>query len=87
MGSIGATKPIVHKRTEFFQQELFNKLPKKLQVDNIIDIEKEKTDYDGIRYEAIIEFDDGFQRSISEYGWSDFKYYLENVLKDRNFEQ
>lgn len=84
MESIG--KSIVHTRSKFFQQAVFDRLPKKLKIDNIIDIGAEKI-ADGTRYGAVIEFDDGFQRSISEYGWKDFKSYLERVLKVRRYEQ
>lgn len=85
MGSIG-NKAITHTRSNFFQQAVYDRLPKALKSDNIIDIGAEKTS-DGTRYGATIEFDDGFQRSISEYGWADFKDYLKNVLKDRRYEQ
>ena len=73
------------QRSNSFDQALFNKLPKKLQVKNITDIGKDKT-ADGTRYRAVITYDDGFTRSIGEYTLADFKDYLENVLKDRRFE-
>lgn len=85
MGSVG-NKTIVHVRSSFFEQKVFDRLPKSLKSDNIIDIGKEKT-MDGTRYSATIEYDDGEQRSISEYSWSEFKYYLEQVLKDRRYSQ
>lgn len=78
MGSIGTSR-IIHTRSKFFDEAVFNRLPKKLKTDNIIDIGKYK-DADGTRYNAVVEFNDGFQRSISEYGWADFKDYLEEVL-------
>lgn len=86
MGSIGTGTTITHVRSKFFEEAVYNRLPKKLKTDKLIDIGKEKN-VDGTRYSAVIEFDDGFQRSISEYSWSDFKYYLEEVLKNRHYEQ
>lgn len=85
MGSVG-NKAITHIRSKFFQQAVYDRLPKNLRTNNIIDIGAEKTS-DGTRYGATIEFDDGFQRSISEYGWADFKSYLKNVLEDRRYQQ
>ena len=74
------------ERANSFDQALFNKLPKKLQVENIVDIGKDKT-IDGTRYRAVVKFNDGFTRSIGDYTMSDFKAYLEGVLKDRKYEQ
>jgi hypothetical protein len=79
-------KAAFFKREKDFDEVLFNKLPKKIQVENIIDIGKDKT-VDGTRYRAVIKFEDGYTRSIAEYTLSDFKYYLKNVLKNRNYEQ
>lgn len=62
-----------------FDQKVFNSLPNKLKDDRIIAIDKTKTS-DGTRYSAGIMWEDGFQRSISEYGFSDFKGYLDDVL-------
>ena len=74
------------KREPFtFDSTVFNRLPKKLQDDRVVAIDKYK-DSDGVNYHAVIVWEDGFERGISEYGWGDFKYYLENVLKDRKFE-
>lgn len=63
-----------------FDSTLFNKLPKKLQDDKIVALDRYK-DSDGVNYNAVIQWEDGFERSIHEYGWGDFKYYLELVLK------
>lgn len=62
-----------------FDQKVFNSLPNSLKDDRIIAIDKTKTS-DGTRYSAGIMFEDGFQRRISEYGFSDFKSYLDEVL-------
>ena len=89
MGSIGAggkSSTVSYQRARGFDEALFNKLPKKLQVKNIIDIGKEKH-ADGTRYFAVIQFDDGFQRSIGEYNMKDFKSYIDDILnKNRNIE-
>ncbi len=74
------------QRAQGFDEALFNRLPKKLQVKNIIDIGKDKT-IDGTRYRAVVAFEDGFTRSIGDYTMADFKAYLEGVLKDRKYEQ
>ena len=76
----------LYKRSSSFDQDLFNKLPKKLQVKNITDIGKDKT-VDGTRYRAVITYEDGFTRNIGDYTMADFKAYLEGVLKDRKYEQ
>lgn len=87
MGSIGNTSSTnLFQRSSDFDTNLFNKLPKKLQVPNITDIGKDKT-VDGTRYRAVITFDDGFTRSIGDYTLNDFKYYIEQVLKDRRYSQ
>lgn len=75
-----------NKNRGMFDESLFSKLPKSLQDDRITAIYKEKT-RDGNRYSAIIKWEDGFERSISEFGKGDFKFYLESVLKkDREVE-
>ena len=76
----------IFQREKGFDVALYNKLPKKLQVKNIIDIGKDKT-VDGNRYRAVIMFEDGTSRSIGEYSMSEFKYYIEQVLKNKNYEQ
>lgn len=58
---------------------IYNKLPKKLQVNEIIDIYKDKT-CDGVLYTAVLEWSDGFSRVITEYGFKDFKNYLNDVI-------
>ena len=74
------------ERSSTFDQQLYEKLPKSLQVKNIIDIGKDKT-VDGTRYRAVLQWEDGFQRSIGEYTLRDFKEYLKEVLtKDRTTE-
>lgn len=74
------------QRSSSFDQALFNKLPKKNQVKNITDIGKEKH-ADGTRYFAVLKWEDGFERLISEYTLSDFKYYVDQVLNhDRKTE-
>lgn len=83
MGSIGNISKPVYTKSKTFDNVLFNKLPKRLQVENIIDIGKDKT-VDGNRYRAVIKFDDGFTRSIGEYTLADFKDYISAILKDRN---
>ena len=85
MGSVGAGRTL-YTRSSSFDQTLFNKLPKKLQVENITDIGKDKT-VDGTRYRAVIQFEDGFTRSIGEYSMAEFKDYIEEVLKNRNAER
>lgn len=75
-----------NKKNGTFDESLFKKLPKGLQDDKVIAIGKEKT-YEGNRYSAVIEWEDGFQRSISEYTLADFKNYISDVLKkDRKIE-
>ena len=75
------------KRDRFFEQTIYDKLPKKMQVKNIVSIGKHK-DSDGVRYNASVVWEDGFNRSVSEYGWKDFKGYLEIVLfENRKYEQ
>ena len=89
MGSIGTSNLVngnIFERAPDFDTVLYNKLPKKLQVENITDIGKDKT-VDGTRYRAVITFNDGFTRSIGDYTMADFKYYLEQVLKDRRYSQ
>lgn len=77
---------VSYTRSSTFDKVLFDKLPKKLQVENIIDIGKDKT-VDGTRYRAVIKFPDGFTRSIGEYNLKDFKAYIDDVLnKNRNIE-
>lgn len=85
-GGSGSRNSQPFTRSKDFDNVLFSKLPKKLQVNNIVDIGKDKT-LDGTRYRAVIKFEDGYTRSIGEYTLADFKYYLENILKDRNYEQ
>ena len=75
------------KRDKWFDATVYAKLPKKMQVKNIVSIGKHK-DSDGVRYNASVVWEDGFNRSVSEYGWTDFKAYLETVLtKDRKYQQ
>lgn len=75
------------KRDRFFDQTVYDKLPKKMQLQNIISIGKHK-DSDGVRYNASVVWEDGFNRSVSEYGWKDFKGYLEIVLfENREYQQ
>lgn len=76
----------IFQRANGFDEAIFNKLPKKLQVKNIIDIGKDKT-IDGNRYRAVIMFEDGTSRSIGEYSMLEFKYYIEQVLKDKSYQQ
>ena len=60
---------------------LLNKLPKKHQK-YIKDIYKECG-----RYSAVIEFEDGFTRSIGEWNFTDFKAYIKEVIEvNRNAE-
>ena len=83
---IETPKTVDFTREADFDYSIYNKLPKKLQVKNITGIDKYKSS-DGTRYSARIKFDDGFTRSISEYGFADFKGYLEDVLKNKYYSQ
>lgn len=85
-GGSGTRNNVSFEREKGFDITLFNKLPKRLQVKNIVDIGKDKT-VDGTRYRAVIKFEDGYTRSIGDYTMSDFKTYIEEVLKDRSYEQ
>lgn len=79
---------VMFKRDKWFDKEVYDKLPKKMQVKNIVSIGKEKHGSDGTRYNASLVWEDGFNRSISEYGWKDFKDYLSIVLfENRKYEQ
>ena len=76
----------VFKRDKFFDNAVYEKLPKKMQVKNIVSIGKHR-DSDGVRYNASLKWEDGYNRSISEYGWADFKDYLKAVLFEDREEQ
>lgn len=85
-GKSSGGSSVSFERSSTFDQQLYEKLPKSLQVKNIIDIGKDKT-IDGTRYRAVLQWEDGFQRSIGEYTLKDFKDYLKAVLtKDRTTE-
>ena len=85
-GRSGNKTQVSYERSSTFDYQLFSKLPKKLQVENIIDIGKEST-FDGNRYHAVIKFDDGFTRSIGAYNQKEFKDYIDAILnEDRNIE-
>ena len=85
-GAGGNASAVSYARDGSFDQRLFSKLPKKLQVKNITDIGVENHGGER-RYHAVIQFDDGFSRSIGEYTLSDFKNYINDVLfVDRNTE-
>lgn len=78
----------IFKRDKWFDEAVYNRLPKKMQVKNIVSIGKERHGDDGTRYNASLKWEDGFNRSISEYGWTDFKDYLKVVLfEDREYSQ
>ena len=85
-GRGGSGNRNIYQRSSSFDEALFNKLPKRLQVKNITDIGKDKT-IDGTRYRAVITFEDGFTRSIGDYTMADFKAYIDGVLKNRKYEQ
>ena len=60
---------------------LLNKLPKKWHL-YIKDIYKENS-----RYSVVIQFEDGFCRSIGDTNFSDLKYYVRLIIEeDRNTE-
>lgn len=82
----GKKQSDIFKRDKWFDKATYDKLPKKMQVQNIVSIGKEKTS-DGVRYNASVVWEDGFNRSVSEYGWSDFKDYLKAVLFENRNEQ
>ena len=77
----------IFKRDKWFDQATYDKLPKKMQVKNIVSIGKERHGSDGTRYNASLVWEDGFSRSVSEYGWADFKDYLSAVLFNDRKEQ
>ena len=84
--SNGGALQVSFERSGSFDYGLFGKLPKRNQVKNITDIGKERH-ADGVRYHAVIQFEDGFSRSIGEYTLADFKSYIDDILhKDRRTE-
>lgn len=63
------------------ENKLLNKLPKKYH-NHIKDIYKE-----GSRYSCVIEFEDGFTRSIGEWSFAALKDYIREIIEvNRNAE-
>lgn len=58
------------------ETNLLNKLPKKYH-SYIKDIYKE-----GSRYSVVIEFSDGFTRSIGEWNFSELKYEIKEIIEN-----
>ena len=63
------------------KNDIKSKFPKKHQK-YIKDAYKE-----GDRYSVVLEFEDGFTRSIGEWNFSELKYYVKNIIEvNRNFQ-
>lgn len=75
------------RRFGMWDEKLYKRLPWHKELDQLITAVYSEKDGREVRYSAILNWPDGFDRSISEWGFEDFKYYLDNVLhKNREIE-